>query len=326
MKSAKATQSLLGPVMEVFHYGFFSMGTRFEMVLPGTDTIECQALAESVEKRVLNLEAKLSRFDPQSAISEVNLGAFRQPVTLDIELWELFSLCHEFHYKTKGAFDIAFLPLIQFWKDFFNSEGSVEPPPEQIENLLGCCGMHHLELDPSKRTVRFHHPDVKVDLGGIGKGYALQKTLDFLKFQSVETAFISFGESSVSVIGRQPNGKPWPVGLDHLFQQGRPVHTFEMTDASLSTSGNSVNGSPGQADRFGHIINPLTGYPVSGNRILSVLSESPVEAEAFSTALLATESSRREEILDGWFGGKAIEFKFSIEDHSSPMYTWKFGF
>ncbi len=229
-----------GKLKHVFHYGFYGMGTRFELVLPGVDSVDGQSLAESVESRVLALEAKLSRFDPDSIISNINRRAFHEAVPLNEELWEVFNLCDEYHKKTGGAFDIAILPIIQLWKNAFQDENYPEPPAEKITSVLQGCGMRHLELDSAGRTLRFHHPSVEVDLGGFGKGFAVWKTLRYLQYEGIEKAFISFGESSVCVIGSHPSGKPWPVCIEHLFDRGRSVHTFDLIDASLSTSGNAL--------------------------------------------------------------------------------------
>ena len=310
----------------VFHYGFYAMGTRFELILPGIDSVDGQSLAETVERRVLALEAKLSRFDPHSIISDINRRAFHEPVTLDEELWEVFCLCSEYHKKTGGAFDIAILPLIRLWKKALQDENYPEPPAEKITSVLQGCGMHHLELDSTRRTLRFHHPSVEIDLGAFGKGFAVWKTLRYLQYEGIEKAFISFGESSVSVLGGHPSGKPWPVGIKHLFDRGRSVHTFNLIDASLSTSGNTPVDSSDKETPHGHIISPFTGFPIGGHRILSVVSPSPLEAEVLSTALFITDSADRDKLISGWFKGKAVEFEFSIENHQHFEHIWEYGY
>ncbi len=312
-------------VMDVFHYGFFAMGTRFELVVPGIDAVEGQSLAETVEILIQTLEAKLSRFDEASNISGINRRAFHEPVPLDEELCEVFSLCSEYHEKTKGAFDIAMLPLIRFWKEAQQDEHFAEPSCEKINSVLDACGMRHLELDFNRQTVRFHHPLAAIDLGGFGKGFAVQKTLQYLRYEGIESAFISFGESSVCVIGNHPTGKPWPVGIDHLFEGGRSVQNFDLTDASLSTSGNAPVDNSSHEARHGHIISPFTGYPVGGYRLLSVVSESPIDAETLSTALLVTDCAERDKLISGWFKGKAVEIEFSFENGGNFEHIWKYG-
>ncbi len=312
--------------MDVFHHGFYGMGTRFELIIPGIDFVEEQSLSESVERLVLGLETKLSRFDSASAISEINRRAFHEPIPLDEELWEIFSLCSEYHQKTKGAFDIAILPLINLWKKALQGESYSEPPNEKITSVLEQCGMRHLELDFTGRTLRFHHPSVEIDFGGIGKGFAVQKTLDYLQREGIESAFISFGESSVSVVGDHPTGKPWPVGIEHFFDRGRSVHDFSMTDASLSTSGNALVKSSLNETPHGHVISPFTGYPIGGYRILSVVSESPIEAEALSTALLVTDLVDRDKLISSWFRGKALEIEFTLENRQHFENIWTYNY
>ena len=183
--------------------------------------------------------------------------------------------------------------------------------------------MDRLHLDTAKRTVRLDTPEVKIDLGGFGKGYALGKVIPMLIEQGISRAFLSFGESSVSVIGGRSEEEAWNVGIEHLFREGESIHTFNLRDASLSTSGTGSAPQPKKEARHGHVISPFTGYPVAGCRTMSVVSESPVEAEILSTALLVLEPERRADILKDWFKGQAVEFLF--DENLICRCSWDFN-
>ncbi len=301
---------MAGAVVKVFHHSFFAMGTRLNLILPGLDSADGYEIAEAVEHLVLKLEKKLSRFDSDSLIGEINERAHTAPVSLDEEGLRIFSVCNDYHKKTVGAFDIALLPLTCLWREAAKGENGKEPAANLIETTLAQSGMDRLHLDPAERTVRLDTPEVKIDLGGFGKGYALGKVIPMLIEQGISRAFLSFGESSVSVIGGRSEEEAWKVGIEHLFREGESIHTFNLRDASLSTSGTGSTPQPREEARHGHVISPFTGYPVAGCRIMSVVSESPVEAEILSTALLVLEPERRADILKEWFKGQAIEFTF----------------
>lgn len=258
------------------------MNTRFSVVLPSTGTVEGERLASEVVATLRALESMLSRFDPRGQLAAVNRCAADGPVRVSEELWTVVEACRQHHRRTAGAFDIA--------------QGARQPGH----------GMHLLEADPEERTLRFRQPGMQLDLGGIGKGIALDLLMKHLREQQVEQAFLSFGESSLSVIGCHPAGDCWPVGVEHLFEPGRVLHQFDLLDDAMSTSGNR----PGEA----HIVAPSNGQPVAGCRTVSVACASAADAEALSTALFVLPAEQRETVLGNYPGAKAVAFSYREHD------------
>jgi FAD:protein FMN transferase len=316
------TQPEIAPRARVFHHACQAMGTRFAMVLPEVDNVTGERLAEMAERNLRAQQRLMSRFDANSPVSELNRRADAGPVAPPGDLWNILHLCREHWRRTRGAFDITQLPLHELWRESLSRDEV--PSPEVLANTLARTGFERVRLDETARSVSFETPGVRIDLGGFGKGYALEQLAESFKAQGVERAFFSFGESSVTVIGSHPNGPPWPVGIVNLFQPANPVHTFNLQDASVSTSGTAPFNQMGGWPALGHVINPRDGRPIAGYRTMSAASPSAADAEVLSTALLVTPVEERAEILAGYAGASAVEVVYEQRhNHFVPNIAWR---
>jgi len=232
------------------HTGFYAMGTRCHILLPGTDAEQADLLFLNARQEIARIETILSRFIPNSELSRVNTGAAQAPVSIHQEVFDILKLCKTYHQKTNGAFDIT---------------------------VRGDIGMHHVHMNDADRSVRFDREGISLDLGGFGKGYALSKIQQMLVGAGIRNAFVSFGESSILTMGSHPAGDHWKIGV-------RDSHEFALNDGSVSTSSNVFVDDVGQMQNHRHVINPKTGRPVEEKIAVSVKSDSAVEAEIVSTA------------------------------------------
>lgn len=254
------------------------MNTRFSLVLPAVEADAGVRLAGEVQALLRDQELLMSRFTAAGDLATLNRDAGCGPAHVPDRLWEVLGACQRHHRLTEGAFDIA-----------------------QGAPMHGH-GMHNVAFDAAARTVQFGIPGMQLDLGGIGKGIALDLVRQHLRERDVSPAFLSFGESSLAVIGAHPFGNCWTVGVEHLFEPGDSVHQFDLHDAAMSTSGNR----PGQA----HIINPADGQLVTGCKTVSVSCASAADAEALSTALFVLPSTRRSQVLRNYRGAQAVEVAY----------------
>lgn len=301
---------------QVFHHVFPAMHTRFSMVLPGVDRMRGDWLAGEVETVVRAQEGLLSRFDAHSPLSELNRRAALEPVTPPLPLRDVLRICREHWRRTEGAFDVAQTARSELHRD---AAERGEAPLASERAAAGLrSGFHQVEFDDEAGTVRFAVPGLALDLGGIGKGLALDVVTRNLRQRGVTSAFLSFGESSIAVIGTHPNGPYWPVGVADLAQVGRAWHRFELCDAALSTSGNRATD--------GHIVDPRDGQLVSGRRTLSVACASAVNAEVLSTALLVVPVPERARLLENYRGTEAVEIVYEPDDGGwSGRISWRYG-
>lgn len=266
----------------MFHHTLGAMNTRFSMVLPAVDARAGMALARNAQALLRGQELMMSRFIAEGDLATLNRTAARGPASVPDRLWDVLDACRRHHRLTDGAFDIA-----------------------QGARRRGH-GMHLLHFDAAARTLHFTGQDVLLDLGGIGKGIALDVVRQYLVDQGVEQAFLSFGESSVGVIGTHPAGDCWPVGVEHLHERGTSLHRFELRDAAMSTSGNR----DGQA----HIVIPASGELVEGCKTMSVTCPGAADAEALSTALFVLPAPRRASVLRNYPGAQAVELTYLERD------------
>jgi len=236
----------------LFHGSMMNiMGTRLDAVMIGSESLLAKVW-EQIIAETERLYRMLNRFDAASDISRINREAATNPVELNNELWNILTDIKKYHHNTLGYFDISL-------RDF---------------DLV--------ILDDQSRTVTFAEKDISVDLGGYGKGYALDRIREILLSNGVTQALINFGNSSILAVGTHPHGNYWGIGVDHPFQPGQPLKIYEMYNQSLSVSGND-------AKPTGHIINPRSGIYTTERKIVSAVSTSAAEAEVLSTALMVAD-------------------------------------
>lgn len=312
------------PRTKVFHHSCFAMNTRFSMVLVGIETERAEALAAAAEHDLRACERMMSRFDAESPVSNLNCHAAETAIQAPEGLWEILSLCRDYWKRTRGGFDITLWPLNHLWRE--HSGRREEPTRKAINLARRQTGFERLQFDETAHTVRFQSKGMSIDLGGFGKGFALERLAGNLRTQGVERAFLSFGESSITVLGSHPQGPKWPVGIVNMFQPSDTVHTFHIQNASLSSSGTApFNRMEGQKV-FGQIIDPRNGRPIEGYRTLSVASPSGIEAEILSTALLVTPERDRAALLSGFSTVSAVEIVYRAKAGKFvPCIEWEYG-
>lgn len=259
-----------------------AMATRFELLLSGGDRARLRAAGEEALAEIERLEAQLSFYRRDSEIYWINQRAASIPVQIDPRLFRLLQHCAELTALTGGAFDITVGPLMRAWK--FTGEGGAVPSQDDLEAARNLTGIHLITFNEENFTVGLARPGVEIDLGGFGKGYAIERAVELLREYGVETALIHGGTSSVYAIGRQPDGEPWKIALSSPFPDDAPVVVLE--DRALSVS--AVHGKSFEAGgkTYGHVIDPRTGQPVDRVLAAAVTGPSPSICEALSKALL----------------------------------------
>lgn len=258
------------------------MGTRFNLLLPGLEDSEGSALFAAIHRELSRLENIMSSFIPSSEISYINTHAHGNRVVIGVDLFEILTCCKKYYESTRGLFDVGIGKQIDYWKENIGN-------PDQ-DTCPFNSGMKDLYLDERKHSVFFGDENLKINLGGFGKGYALDKVVEILKTAGVNTAYLSFGESSIVCLGAHPHGDHWPVGLEDYFNKGHVLYTIRLLDEALSTSGNQ--------DQHEHIVNPGTGLLLKRPGMVSVKSTSATEAEVWSTALACADEDQYRELTE----------------------------
>ena len=292
----------------VQHFNCSSMGTRFDFLTYGLDEDFFSTAKNHILNELDRIEQKYSKFDENSEIFKINRSATTEPVTTDDETIALLILCQEYYLKTKKLFDITVGKFTNITKVNHYEENCVKASSTEIPKTFRAIdtGADKIVIDIEASTVRFSNPQLSIDLGGIGKGYALEKIRQYCLTNRIVNALISFGDSSITTLGTHPHGEYWPIGIQHTFSPGANIHTFRLTNNSLSTSGNTPNNSMKYGSE-GHVLNPLTGEFQKETKTVSVVSTSPIDAEVLSTSLFIASDNDTAEIISRFNPGEAIE-------------------
>jgi thiamine biosynthesis lipoprotein len=258
-----------------------AMGTRFELVLAGAAEERLRPAGEAALREVEACHARFNLFDPGSWLSTINRRAADEPVALDDETFELLSACVQVYRASGGAFDVTVAPLMRALG--FHGEAD----PAQLDPARACVSMDHVELDGDRRTVRFTRPGVTLDLGGIAKGFAIDRAVETLCDCGVGCALLHGGTSTVAAIGAPPGEDGWRVSLkggeapDH---ETMPVVCLEDEAMSLSAPhGRTVRSG---TMTLGHVLDPRVGRPAQSGAYAAAVGPSACLTDAWATALL----------------------------------------
>lgn len=228
-----------------------------------------------------SFEAKYSRFLPDSWISRLNDSAGGEAMASDPEIDRILALCHEMHFLTRGVFDPTALPLIRLW-DWRQAR---VPTDAEIESARQRVGWRKVQRRPG--AVRLAEPGMCLDLGGMGKEYAVDQVALLARRCGLSGVMVDFG-ADLRVSGLPADGRPgWHLGLEDPESPGRAWCGLAVRDAAVATSGDYHRGFTADGRRWGHILDPRTGRPVqNGCRSAHVVAPSCTQAGLLSTAAL----------------------------------------
>lgn len=260
------------------HVNRTAMACRFEVTLPMGDQAGV-TVATGALNLIDELEAQLSVFRESSEISFINREAASRAVPVEPSLFDLLSLCRKLYDETDGAFDITVGPLTRCW-GFLRRAGRI-PAANEIEQARSLVGSDKILLDSETRSIQFLREGMEVNLGSIGKGYALDRVASSMRDRA---ALLNAGASSMYALGAGDHGEGWSVGLrDPRNKIGR-LARLRLRDCSLSTSGSEEQFFEHDGQRYGHIIDPRSGWPAQRVISVSVVARSAAISDALATA------------------------------------------
>jgi thiamine biosynthesis lipoprotein len=248
---------------------FQAMSTHCQVKLQTADARLAAAFQNEVLDWVAWFEAKYSRFLDDSLISRINAAAGEHWVEIDAETEALFTLCQEMIFFTRGVFDPTALPLMKLWN--WKARPPVVPAPEAARAARELVGWSKVER--RKGALFLPRAGMMLDLGGIGKEYAVDRVLTMGLQRGIHNILVDFGQD-VRAHGRPPGHESWVVGLEDPHQPGKCWTAVLVNNHAVATSGDYVRHFVFEGRRFGHIIDPRTGYPVD-NGVLAVSVVAP---------------------------------------------------
>ena len=276
----------------LLQFGRRAMACQFEIFLNAGQYADGPDAALSALELIDQLEAQMTIYRETSEIAEINRRAAEVPVAVEPRLFELLSQAVELSRQTEGAFDITSGPLTKIW-GFHRRAGAV-PPDDELAAALGRVGSQFLTLDTANLTIHFQKPGMEINLGAIGKGHALDRVAEAMMAAGISDFLCHGGQSSVLARGtcgvgdRGTEGDHaggWVVDLRHPLRPERPVVEIRLRDRALGTSGAGTQFFRHQGRRYGHILDPRTGWPGEGVFSATVVAPTAAEADALATAL-----------------------------------------
>jgi FAD:protein FMN transferase len=273
-----------------------AMATTFEVAIPQGTHRDPVAAATAALDLIDDLEDQMTVYREHSEVSRLNATAPESPVVVEKQLFDLFTRCAAWSHETEGAFDIATGALVKAW-GFFRREGRV-PTPKERNDAMARSGFRHVILNPERLSVKFRHAGLEINLGAVGKGYALDRAARLLREEwGVRSALLHGGGSSVYALGAPP-GDPrgWPVRLKHPTEPGRSLGTIPLRDRGLGTSAATFQFFEYKGRKLGHLLDPRTGWPAAGTASACVTATTAAEADAMSTAVFVLGAAGAEKL------------------------------
>jgi thiamine biosynthesis lipoprotein len=260
-----------------------AMGSAATVRACGPDSLELPPIVAAALDEVDRVDRLLSHYRADSPLSRLNREAAFGPVAVDAELFDFLAECLRWSRDSDGAFDVTVGPLMRAW-GFFRDEGR-RPKEREIQHALGAVGYRHVVLDRERGTVRFDRSGVELDLGGIGKGYAVDRVVGLLRRRGVHSALVNLGGSSVYGLGAPPGAEAWEVAIQDPTAPGREAEAVALRDRALSVSGGYARSFVKGGVTYSHIMDPRTGRPVQGVLSVAVLSATATDGDALDNVL-----------------------------------------
>ena len=255
------------------------MGTQSNIEFEVSKLKDGSNSLQQVINEMHRIDALMSPFKPASELSKLNRLASTHPVHISKELFELLVKSEEFSKLTKGAFDISF-SSVGYLYDYRNS---VKPTEKQIENLKKNINYQSIHLNKENQTIKFVQPLVKIDLGGIAKGYAVDQCIQILKKNGIVNAYVSAGGDS-RIIGKKDD-RLWYIGIKHPRNKNKLLVNLPLEEVSISTSGDYERFFVRDGIRYHHIIDPKTGDSARELQSVTILAPTSTTADALSTSV-----------------------------------------
>ncbi len=252
------------------------MGTRIYVELWADDDARGEAAIDAVLDEMRRIDDSMSTYKPTSEVSRVNALAAQQPVPISRELFDLLTTALDYSRITEGAFDITYAS-VGYMYDFHAHK---RPTEGQIQAALPAVNYRHVLLDAAARTVRFSQPGVRIDLGGIAKGYSVDRGIEILRQRGYTHALVNAGGDS-RVIGDR-FGRPWVIGIRHPDHPDQAITRIPLIDAAFSTSGDYERYFDEDGVRYHHIIDPHTGHSASKVRSATIIAPTATRTDGLS--------------------------------------------
>lgn len=296
-----------------FEFKSVHMGSEWRLVIYATDEEAAEAASEAAFKRVGELDAVMSDYNPKSELMKfcaANDAAPGKPVVLSDDLFRVLSQAQGVSEQSDGAFDVTVGPVVKLWRAARKSKKL--PADDELKAAKELVGYTLLALDEKAKTGTLAKANVRLDLGGIGKGFAADEALTVLKAKGVKSALVA-ASGDITVSDPPPGKDAWAVDIAPLNKGDNP-RRLKLANASVSTSGDLFQYVEIGGTRYSHVLDPKTGLGLTGRRSATVIAAKGWQADALTKAASVLPPERVVKLIDGTDGAAAFVATKATDD------------
>lgn len=298
---------------------FPALGTLCEVqyAAPGGDA-QAAGFERAAQAWVNRFEAKYSRFRPDSLLSRINAAAGREWIAIDEEMEGLLKLCDTLHFMTQGVLDPTTLPLIALWN--YKMDTPRIPSAAEIAAARALVGWKKVQRTPGR--VFLPQPGMALDFGGFGKEYAVDVTAQIAVDHGITSALVDFGHD-LRAVGAPPGRPAWHIGLEDPLKPGTSSGSMAIVGKGVASSGDYIRRFVIEGKRYGHIIDPRTGWPVANGCIQStVVTSSCLQAGVLSTTAFVLGVPKGIEFIQGCPGAEGLLITERVRAQSRGFFNY----
>ena len=293
------------PSVHIYKRSQVLMGTVVEITVAAQNEKSAEEAMTAAFKEIRRLEEIMSTYIPSSDISRVNAAAGLSPVKVHRDLILVVKKALEFARVSGGAFNIALGPAIDLWNV---TESDRIPSDQELEAIRPLTDLRNIIVDEPTETLFLKEKGMRINLGGIGKGFAADYAYNVLLKQGVKSGIVAIA-GDLRVFGKRPDGSAWNIGITHPRKKEgvmAQVQFLDRADMAISTSGDYERFFMKNGVRYHHVLSPDTLHPSRGNQSVSVIAKDSTTADAISTAIFAMDPAKGFKLLESLPGVEGI--------------------
>ncbi len=285
------------PSVHIYKRSQVLMGTVVEITVVARDEERAEEAMTAAFKEIRRLEEIMSTYIPSSDISRVNAAAGLSPVKVNRDLILVVKKALEFAHLSGGAFNIALGPAIDLWNV---TKSDRIPSDQELEAIRPLIDLKNILVDDTADTIFLKERGMRINLGGIGKGFAADYAYNVLLRHGIRSGIIAVA-GDLRVFGKRPDGSTWNIGIKYPRKKEEimaQVRFSDMADMAISTSGDYERFFMKNGIRYHHVLSPDTLHPSRGNQSVSVIAQDSTTADAISTAIFAMDPEKGFKLLE----------------------------
>jgi FAD:protein FMN transferase len=271
----------------LYKYHQVAMGTVIEITLIADDEEAANKASLQAFQEIKRIETLMSPWLDSSDVTRINRSAGKERVKVSPETFEVIQKAQEISELSEGGFDITIGPLTELWREA--RKKTIPPSIEEVKEKLGLVNFKNIGIDPEGK-VFLKKKDMAIDLGGIAKGYAVDRAFELLKSLGYKNLIVNAGGDLR--VGGLKNNQPWSIGIQNPRESQKILARISVSDMAVATSGDYERFFIHEGKRYHHIFNPRDGFPTEGCQSVTIVTKDCITADGLATAVFVLGSEK----------------------------------